>query len=219
MEKKLSFAQWGFRVGETLLRALLFALTMLIGSKIWPYLDFKASGVLADRGYLLEQVIYPIAFYTHIILGAIALVLGPFQFISFFRRKFITSHRTLGKVYLTSCILSGMAGLYIGFFALGGWVARLGFISMGALWIFTAYRSFSTIMAGKVSLHRNWVHRSYALTFAAVTLRVCMGILIGALGLTFEQAYPIEAWASWVPNLIVVELYLHWKKGTALANL
>ena len=49
--------------------------------------------------------------------------------------------------------------------------------------------------------------RNYALTFAAVTLRMELG-LIGALGYEFEVAYPVVAWLAWVPNLVLVEWWL-----------
>ena len=49
--------------------------------------------------------------------------------------------------------------------------------------------------------------RSFSLTFAAVTLRLYLPIGIVS-GLTFEQIYVATAWISWVPNLLVAELYL-----------
>jgi hypothetical protein len=50
--------------------------------------------------------------------------------------------------------------------------------------------------------------RSYALTFAAVTLRIWLPFLIGILGLTFIEAYKIVAWLSWIPNILVAELII-----------
>ena len=44
--------------------------------------------------------------------------------------------------------------------------------------------------------------RNYALTFAAVTLRIELFALIAA-GVPF--AYKTVAWSSWLPNLLVVE--------------
>ena len=49
--------------------------------------------------------------------------------------------------------------------------------------------------------------RSFALTFAAVTLRLYLGVS-GASGVPFAVAYPLIAWACWVPNLVVAELWL-----------
>ena len=49
--------------------------------------------------------------------------------------------------------------------------------------------------------------RSYALTLAAVTLRIYLpGAL--ALGVPYDLAYPPIAWLCWVPNLLVAEWWL-----------
>jgi Predicted membrane protein (DUF2306) len=47
--------------------------------------------------------------------------------------------------------------------------------------------------------------RNYALTLAAVTLRVYMGVAQEVIGFSFEAAYPVVAWLAWVPNLVVAE--------------
>ena len=56
--------------------------------------------------------------------------------------------------------------------------------------------------------HRAWVLRSYALTLAAVTLRLWLPGLHVGLGLPFAEVYQTVAWLAWVPNLIVIELWL-----------
>jgi hypothetical protein len=47
----------------------------------------------------------------------------------------------------------------------------------------------------------------FSLTFAAVTLRVYLG-MFAALDVAFDDAYQSVAWISWVPNLILIEWYL-----------
>lgn len=51
--------------------------------------------------------------------------------------------------------------------------------------------------------------RSYALTSAAITLRLYLGAATAAK-LPFADAYPAIAWLCWVPNLALVELALRW---------
>ncbi len=46
--------------------------------------------------------------------------------------------------------------------------------------------------------------RSYALTFAAVTLRIYLP-LSQIAGMPFDPAYQTISWLCWVPNLIVAE--------------
>ena len=49
--------------------------------------------------------------------------------------------------------------------------------------------------------------RSFALTFAAVTLRLYIPASQMA-GIPFDTAYPVIAWLCWVPNLLVAELFV-----------
>jgi hypothetical protein len=63
------------------------------------------------------------------------------------------------------------------------------------------------IRARDQQAHRAWMLRSYALTLAAVTLRLYIPIGV-ASGLAFESVYPTVAWACWVPNLMLVEWWI-----------
>jgi hypothetical protein len=49
--------------------------------------------------------------------------------------------------------------------------------------------------------------RNFALTFAAVTLRIWVPASFVS-GIPLAVAYPIIAWLCWVPNLLVAELIL-----------
>jgi hypothetical protein len=50
--------------------------------------------------------------------------------------------------------------------------------------------------------------RSYALTFAAVTLRIWLPLFQNGFGMEFISAYVIIAWLCWVPNLLWAEWYV-----------
>ena len=60
---------------------------------------------------------------------------------------------------------------------------------------------------GRFAEHRVWMLRSFALTFAAVTLRLYLPIF-PMLGLPLVEGYRVVSILCWVPNLILVELYL-----------
>ena len=55
---------------------------------------------------------------------------------------------------------------------------------------------------------------NFALTFAAVTLRIGLGIGF-ATGIPFEVFYPLLAWICWIPNLIVAIVLLKTKYKNA----
>ena len=52
--------------------------------------------------------------------------------------------------------------------------------------------------------------RSYALAFAAVTLRLQVPILVTTLHTDYTGVVPVIAWSCWLPNLIVAE-WLIWR--------
>ena len=62
--------------------------------------------------------------------------------------------------------------------------------------------------------------RSYALVFAAVTLRIWLPILIMVHQRQLLPEYKWVAWLSWVPNLLFVEWLIRrgWRPGYVLRD-
>jgi uncharacterized membrane protein YozB (DUF420 family) len=183
---------------------------VLIG--LYPVLYFingDAIGFIGTKGALAQDTLWNIAFYAHITGGGIALLTGWIQFWKKFRDRNIQLHRNIGKAYLIAILLLGApGGIYTAFFANGGFANALGFGMLGILWFFTTLKAYTTIRKKEVEAHKNWMTRSYALAFAAVTLRLYMPFFIGALGVNPEEAYAAVAWVCWVPNLILAEYFI-----------
>lgn len=171
------------------------------------YLVFDmGNGLLNTKSVeLLSNRLWLLGFYTHITFGGLALLSGCTQFLPRLRQKRLGLHRSLGKAYVVSVLLSGTAGLGIAFAASGGLFAQLGFGALAVLWLYTTIQAYLTIKRKEVTLHQHWMMRSYALCFAAVTLRLWLPLFLGALSMRFSEAYPIIAWLCWVPNLMVAE--------------
>lgn len=176
----------------------LFALT---------YFNFSTKGNLLNQkdAELLGSILYRALFYLHIAGGIVALSTGAFQFLPKFRKKRAKLHRKLGKAYVLGILLGGSAGFIIAWFAQEGWVARIGFVGLAISWLFTTYRAYQHIRKREIVEHQKWMHRSYAITFAAVTLRLYLPLFLAAFGYSFSFAYPIIAWLCWVPNILVME--------------
>ncbi|CKE95344.1 DUF2306 domain-containing protein [Bacillus paranthracis] len=146
---------------------------------------------------------------THITTSIVALVIGPFTLSTKFRERNINRHRIMGRIYMVGILLGGISGLYLSFYATGGLVAKLGFGLLSVLWLTSAYQALHRVKNKKMKDHRNWMIRNYALTFAAVTLRIWLPLFIVLFGIEhFELSYAIIAWLAWVPNLIVAELFI-----------
>ena len=143
---------------------------------------------------------------AHVFASAVALVVGPLQFLSWLRVRRPVLHRWLGRIYLgIGVLIGGLAGLSIAPHAFGGLTAQLGFTGLALSWLYTGWRAYRAIRTRDVDKHRRWMVRNFALTFAAVTLRIWLPASVGA-GIAFELAYPVIAWACWVPNIVIAEL-------------
>ena len=139
----------------------------------------------------------------HVFCAAIALVTGPLQFIPAIRQR-RAIHRRIGYVYFSAVLTGGVAGLAMAFIAYGGLVSQLGFGALAVLWLYTAAMALLAIRRKSYVAHEVWAIRCFALTFAAVTLRLYLGTFF-ALGFAFDAFYPALAWLCWVPNLLFVE--------------
>jgi uncharacterized membrane protein len=148
----------------------------------------------------------PSVLMVHVVAAALAPVIGVAQLSPRVRRSWPRAHRWLGRFYIGVCvIIGGGTGVWIGLLAHGGAATRLGFVLLSLAWLGTGAMAVARVVDGDIDGHREWMWRNYSLTLAAVTLRVYMGVAQELLGYKFEEAYPVVAWAAWVPNLVVGE--------------
>jgi hypothetical protein len=91
--------------------------------------------------------------------------------------------------------------------SLGGPAAHAGFGLLAIAWLASTLIAYRYILQRNFDAHRSWMIRSYALTLAAVTLRLYIP-LSQIAGIPFEAAYPVIAWLCWVPNLAVAEWFV-----------
>lgn len=147
------------------------------------------------------------ALTLHAGLASLALLLGPWQFLGRLRARRPRLHRWIGTIYVACCIGAAAAGLALAFGTTAGPVASVGFGLLALAWAGATWRAWRLARAHAFAAHQQWMIRSFALTFAAVTLRIQLP-LAGALGLDMGVAYPAISFLCWVPNLAVAELYL-----------
>lgn len=172
----------------------------------------SSAGLLGTKSpELLSNSIWTIFFYAHIIGGGVSLLTGWPQFSSSIRNAKMKLHRTLGKVYLVAVLLGGISGVYISFFATGGFIPGFGFFCLGILWLTTTAIAYSSILKKDLRNHEKFMILSFACTFAAVTLRIWNPILIGITG-DFISAYKIVAYLCWIPNVFVALFIIKRKK-------
>lgn len=187
--------------------ALFIILAVLcIGVSMYPFSMVALGqhfGLLNTKSpELLVDNIWKTAFYGHLLLGGLSLLVGWIQFSRKFRSRYLNWHRKIGMIYIVAVFISGLCAIYLSFHATGGMVSKTGFFFLGVVWLTTTFLALQAIKNGQIATHQKWMIFSYAACFAAVSLRLQLPIL-GALDFDFYSSYRIVAWSCWVPNLVV----------------
>lgn len=186
------------------LSAMLAVLVALLASR---YLRLDPADYFPDQRevYLSRESVL----LAHIVGGMTALLIGPLQLSAWLRARAVRLHRVTGVLYVAGVSVGGVAGLALATTAHGGVVSSVGFGTQAVLWVLTTGIGLRMVLAGRYADHRRWMLRSYALAFAAVTLRLLLGLhsgleTIGFAVVDFTTAYQAIAWLAWLPQLLLV---------------
>lgn len=150
-------------------------------------------------------------FYTHVYTSIFVLLSG---FLAILRKDFSIKnfHKNMGKIYIfLILILAAPSGIYMGFFANGGFLSKISFVILGSLWWLTTYKAYAAARQKRFKEHKHWMWRSFALTLSALTLRIWKVIIVYLFHPNPMDVYQIIAWLGWIPNILLIE-YLITKK-------
>src|ERR1700719_4500649 len=160
--------------------------------------------VIADRGLLIP----------HTFVGTFALLTGPLQFSSRFRQPHLKLHRVLGRMYFISVFIGAFTGIALA----SGRPGLPGTAMQGAAWIVCTTAAVIAARNRQIAVHRQWMARSYAVTFTFVSTRVLnlvpaywshLGDVLSAVGVI----------AFTLASIILVHLGLNWKELTTRRSL
>jgi uncharacterized membrane protein len=153
------------------------------------------------------QGLSPFFVQSHFLGGALALITACFQLWS---KPGGGLHKIIGYAYVVSVSMGAVGGCYLAFYSYLGWSTGAAFLTLDVLWVFSTFYGIYSALKGNQQAHRRWMMRSVAMTFAAISLRLQMPLLM--LFIDVDLAYLIVAWGCWIINLILVEIYLRRKK-------
>jgi uncharacterized membrane protein len=164
-----------------------------------------------ERAYLST---IPFLIIPHAAAGIAALLSGPLQFSTRIRRRAPTFHKVLGRVYVVSVFVAAPLAIvmsnphrdYRDYYFVAAIIVQAG------AWMVTTAAAFFTARNRQFQQHREWMVRSYAVTFTFVGTRVLQ---------------PIPAWnrfsaAGFAMAIIVItflavlipDIALHWRELT-----
>jgi uncharacterized membrane protein len=182
----------------------LTALFVFITSEVllvtdYPMYHAYRLQVIADRGLLIP----------HTVCGTFALLAGPFQFSSRLRQRHLKLHRILGRLYFASVIVGALTGIVLA----TGRPGLPGTSMQGAAWIICTAVAVIAARNRQIAVHRQWMARSYAVTFTFVSSRVLnlvpaywshLGDVLSAVGVI----------AFTLASILLVDIGLNWHELT-----
>lgn len=150
----------------------------------------------------------------HVAGGLIAIVIGPFQFWKAFRNKYLKTHRWLGRSYLIAITIGAISATHLAWTTALAvhWSWALALQTLAFAWIVTAGMAYISIRRRRIQIHKEWMIRSYVVTFAFVTFRWLTNLpVVENLG-SFIEYGPTAIWVSWAIPLLVTEVCINWNK-------
>lgn len=143
----------------------------------------------------------------HILGSGFAMFCGPLQFLGGLRSRYPVAHRWIGRIYNVGIAVGGANAFKMSFAAACHPSGQVGFVVLASLWLVTCALGLVAVLQGDVEAHKHWMTRNYAATYAAVTLRFQLPVLM-ALGIPQYYAVAVTGWSSWVPNLLFAEWWI-----------
>ncbi len=194
-----------------LLGGSVLAFTGLILTKVLPYLSFERGihFLSTKTDAVLDNPYFLISFYIHIISSIWVMGGGVLQFIPAFVHSRPEVHKRNGKVYVLSILaLSAPSGLILAFYANGGLPAKAGFTLQCIVWWLTTLLAWKEAGDKRWLSHVEWMIRSYAVTLAAISLRLESYLMYYCLGTKPIETYLTVTWLSWTGNLLIAEILI-----------
>lgn len=189
-----------------------FFFSLLLIRNTIPYFSFSEHfDFIQERAVLFLQPAYSICFYIHIFAGMVCIAAALLQFSSWILKKRKAIHVWGGRIYVMIVLLLGApTGMYMSFFAKGGWAERGLFMFMAASWFVFTAKGLMTILQKNVLAHKAWMIRSYAMTLTAVTFRVYY-IILYLMDVELTANYEVSLWMSVAGNLLLAEAFIYTK--------
>ena len=184
-------------LGVTALFVFITSEVLLVSD--YPMYHAYRLQVIADRGLLIP----------HTLCGTFALLVGPLQFSSRLRQRHLNLHRILGRLYFVSVILGAFTGIALAV----GRPGLPGTSMQGAAWIVCTTVAVIAARNRQIAVHRQWMARSYAVTFTFVSSRVLnlvpaywshLGDVLSAVGVI----------AFTLASILLVDIALNWHELT-----
>jgi uncharacterized membrane protein len=170
------------------------------------FVTYMKNARILDPTSEIAQHFAPVRWYLlpHAFFGALALVLGAFQFSNRLRARYLSTHRTLGYIYVVSVFIA--APLAVPMTARFGpsLVAASSMQSFG--WMVTTAIALYCVRHGNITQHRRWMIRSYPFAMVFTVTRMIIPIpailRLGVVGIE-TVVWTVIVLAAILPNIVL----------------
>ena len=153
---------------------LVIVLGLLAATALWfvqHALHYYSDFSLASYGeyyWARRLVLVP-----HLFGGLLALSAGIVQLWLGLTNRIGNLHRNLGKVYVTGVVIGSLGGFYLALNIPPGYFAyAMGLFFLCVAWVTNTGMALWCIRQRQIEQHREWMMRSYVVTFAFVSIRL-----------------------------------------------
>src|ERR1700730_12804470 len=146
--------------------ALAAALLWFVGSKAHYLTDYSLASY--SDYYWPRRA----GLILHLTGGVLAITAGLVQIWLGLTNRISTLHRVLGKVYGTGVLIGSIGGFYLSLTIPAHLAYKAGLVGLNFAWLLTTSMALYAIRTRRIQQHREWMLRSYTVTFAFVTYRL-----------------------------------------------
>jgi uncharacterized membrane protein len=146
---------------------------------------------------------------THIVPGALFMVLGPLQLVGRIRARHLWLHRLLGRAYVAASVVIGVSALVLSFtVTIGGAVETAATLVFAPIFLFALGKGYVHVRRGEIRLHREWMIRAFAIGLAVATMRPIVGLFFALTTLLPQQFFGYAFWIGFTLHVVVAELWI-----------
>lgn len=148
---------------------------------------------------------------VHGLAGVPVMLLAPLQFSDRLRQRFTGLHRVVGRLYVVGAMILAPLGAYVQYKQEGQGMPR----SFTVLAVVDAVMLMATTLVGltfaikrKITQHRHWMIRSYAVALVFLEVRFILGVTgWETLGVEIVQAV---IWSCLAMSILLADIINHW---------
>lgn len=147
----------------------------------------------------------PALMFLHGVPGAIALILGIFQFSTRLRQRYLKAHRVMGYIYIVCVAISAPVAVIVAA-KLPVPTLQMATVIQGGGWILATATALYCVRTGKIQQHREWMMRGYPFAMVFIFVRAIDAIPAvarGGLISLAEVVWSVIAVACVLPSFLI----------------